>query len=160
MVQNSCVGTALRVDCARSLPERNSTILVIHQNEFACGVFRFVVCVVRVLGFVFSVWSLICGLASCRHQSRRPSSRLCRLVAVALCLCVLCVMLFFGAHTSIWHNKTGLVAHFVGLCAIGYSCLIVTGKILGYGEFTCWKTLPGLNTLKTDRLIALSSFSV
>ena len=68
-----------------------------------CCEFRFVVCVVRVLGSVvcvFRVVSVVCGLVSRRHQSRRLSSRLSRLDAVALCLCVLCVMRFFGAHTS------------------------------------------------------------
>ena len=81
--------------------------------------FRFVVCIVRVLGSVvcvFRVVSVVCGLVSRRHQSRRPSSRLCRLVAVALCLCVLCVMRFFGAHTPAWNNKRGLVAYFVVGC--------------------------------------------
>ena len=80
-----------------------------------CCVFRFVVCIVRVLGSVvcvFRVVSVVCGLVSRRHQSRRPSSRLCRLVAVALCLCVLCVMRFL-VHTSAWNNKRGLVAYFV-----------------------------------------------
>ena len=61
-----------------------------------CCVFRFVVCIVRVLGSVvcvFRVVSVVCGLVSRRHQSRRPSSRLCRLVAVA-------GHALFGAHTS------------------------------------------------------------
>ena len=73
------------------------------------------VCIVSVLGSVvcvFRVVSVVCGLVSRRHQSRRPSSRLCRLVAVALCLCVLCVMRFL-VHTSAWNNKRGLVAYFV-----------------------------------------------
>ena len=73
------------------------------------------VCIVRVLGSVvcvFRVVSVVCGLVSRRHQSRRPSSRLCRLVAVALCLCFLCVMRFL-VHTSAWNNKRGLVAYFV-----------------------------------------------
>ena len=66
-----------------------------------------------VLWSVSSVWSLLSvGLVSRRHQSRRPSSRLCRLVAVALCLCVLCVMRFL-VHTTAWNNKRGLVAYFV-----------------------------------------------
>ena len=80
-----------------------------------CCVFRFVVCIVRVLGSVvcvFRVVSVVCGLVSRRHQSRRPSSRLCRLVAVALCLCVLCVIRFL-VHTPAWNNKRGLVAYFV-----------------------------------------------
>ena len=75
-----------------------------------CCVFRFVVCIVRVLGSVvcvFRVVSVVCGLVSRRHQSR-----LCRLVAVALCLCFLCVMRFL-VHTSAWNNKRGLVAYFV-----------------------------------------------
>ena len=74
--------------------------------------FRFVVCIVRVLGSVvcvFRVVSVVCGLVSRRHQSRRPSSRL---VAVALCRCVLCVMRFL-VHTPAWNNKRGLVAYFV-----------------------------------------------
>ena len=89
-----------------------------------CCVFRFVVSVVRVLGSmvcVFRVVSVVCGLVSRRHLSRRPSSRLCCLVAVALCLCVLCVMRFW-ARTPAWNNKIGLVAYFVGLFATGHSC--------------------------------------
>ena len=73
-----------------------------------CCVFRFVVCIVRVLGSVvcvFRVVSVVCGLVSRRHQSRRPSSRLCRLVAVAV--------MRFLVHTPAWNNKRGLVAYFV-----------------------------------------------
>ena len=89
-----------------------------------CCVFRFVVCIVRVLGSVvcvFRVVSVVCGLVSRRHQSRRPSSRLCRLVAVALCLCVLCVMRFL-VHTPAWNNKRGLVAYF--LCGVCFVSLV------------------------------------
>ena len=74
-----------------------------------CGLHRSrvgsVVCVSRVV-------SVVCGLVSRRHQSRRPSSRFCRLVAIALCLCVLCVIRFL-VHTSAWNNKRGLVAYLV-----------------------------------------------
>ena len=68
-----------------------------------------------VLWSVSSVWSLLSVvsvvrvLVSRRHQSRRPSSYLCRLVAVALCLCFLCVMRFV-VHTPAWNNKIVLVA--------------------------------------------------
>ena len=87
-----------------------------------CCVFRFVVCIVRVLGSVvcvFRVVSVVCGLVSRRHQSRRPSSRLCRLVAVALCLCVLCVMRFL-VHSPAY-----------GDCVSCVCCLSV-----GVGSFT------------------------
>ena len=76
------------------------------------------VCIVRVLGSVvcvFRVVSVVCGLVSRRHQSRRPSSRLCRLVAVALCLCVLCVMRFL-VHTPAYGDCVSCVCV---VCVLG-----------------------------------------
>ena len=85
-----------------------------------CCVFRFVVCIVRVLGSVVCVFRVVSVVCARRHQSRRPSSRLCRLVAVALCLCVLCVMRFL-VHTPAYGDC-------VSVCVC---CLCV-----GVGSFT------------------------
>ena len=66
------------------------------SSSFACWV----------LWSVSSVWSLL-SVVLCRVviSPRRPSSRLCRLVAVAV--------MRFLVHTPAWNNKRGLVAYFV-----------------------------------------------
>ena len=63
-----------------------------------CVMFRFVVCIVRVLVLwsVSPVWSLL-------------SVVLCRVI---ISLVVLCVIRFL-VHTSAWNDKRGLVAHLV-----------------------------------------------
>ena len=96
-----------------------------------CCVFRFVVFIVRVLGSVvcvFRVVSVFCGLVSRRHKSRRSSSRLCRLVAVALSLCVLCVMRFL-VHTPAWNNKRGLVAYSVVWCVFRFFGMVIVCSV-------------------------------
>ena len=108
--------------------------------ECVCGVGVWVVVVVVCVMCVLCV--SVCGLRHSRVGFRGlclpcglccPSSRLCRLVAVALCLCVLCVMRFL-VHTPEWNNKIGLVAYFVGLCAIGIHVLLSQLKFLDVFE--------------------------
>ena len=101
-----CVGVwvvcVLCVVCGLRVVRCVCCVFGLWSASFACWV----------LWSVFRVVSVVCGLVSRRHHPRRLSSRLCRLVAVSLCLCVLCVMRY-SLHTPAWNNKIGLVAYFV-----------------------------------------------
>ena len=80
----------------------------------------------------FSCWVLWSVSSVCRVVISLVVLPLVSVVLSLLrCVSVFCASCAFGVRTPGWNTKIVLVAYFVGLCAIGHSCLIVTSGILG-----------------------------